>query len=369
MFFRIKALDTLFFRNGTPFTAGSDYFAESLFPPLPSVYRGAMRTCYFTHHPDELDKAGEEGDPTGNAEIGFTCIKKEDEAETLWFPLPMDMGFRKTSDGVFLQSTELRPIENVSSYPLKYVLKAPESKKLKQKERSFWIKKGSLEAYLNGDDGHFPFCGISDFVAVEHKTGIMIDSSTNTVKEGMFYQIPLSRPLPGISLIVEVNGLELPEQALIKLGGESKAAVLLKESSSNISSFSINVEEAGERCFKLYFSSPAIFHKGWIPDWLEKNENNFEGIFTNEERSVTLRLLAASTGRAVGVGGFDMKKRRPKKMQYAVPAGSVYYFELLKGTFADVLKLFHQKCISDSLSEEGFGYCFVGKIRGGIPRV
>lgn len=44
MFYAIDAVDTLFFRNGAPFDAGLNHAASSAFPPLPSVYAGALRT-------------------------------------------------------------------------------------------------------------------------------------------------------------------------------------------------------------------------------------------------------------------------------------------------------------------------------------
>ncbi len=55
-----------------------------------------------------------------------------------------------------------------------------------------------------------------------------------------------------------------------------------------------------------------------------------------------------------------MAKRKPKPMFKAVPAGSVYFFELLEGN-ANQLEKFHQKSISDIYPEQGFGICYIGK--------
>ena len=112
------------------------------------------------------------------------------------------------------------------------------------------------------------------------------------------------------------------------------------------------------------------------------DENRLEGMFTFKERQVKVRLLAACVGRYIPCGGFGFDKEEdryhPREMRFAVPAGSVYYFELLSGTFADAVKLFHGKCMSDyreskgfeypkykkyRYCDRGFGYALVGKLR------
>lgn len=71
------------------------------------------------------------------------------------------------------------------------------------------------------------------------------------------------------------------------------------------------------------------------------------------------------------------RQYRPRELRYAVPAGSVYYFKLLKGSFEDAVKLFHGKCISEyrenmgfeyqvfnrsRYCDRGFGYALLGKV-------
>lgn len=64
-------------------------------------------------------------------------------------------------------------------------------------------------------------------------------------------------------------------------------------------------------------------------------------------------------------------------MRYAVPAGSVYYFELIQGSFGDAVSLFQGNCISEyrenlgfdyqvfnrsRYCDRGFGYALVGRL-------
>ena len=57
-----------------------------------------------------------------------------------------------------------------------------------------------------------------------------------------------------------------------------------------------------------------------------------------------------------------MLKGRPKPMKRAVPAGSVYYFELLEGDLEKVKDLMHCRSISEYNAEQGFGISFVGRV-------
>ena len=59
-----------------------------------------------------------------------------------------------------------------------------------------------------------------------------------------------------------------------------------------------------------------------------------------------------------------MAKNRPKPMRRAVPAGSVYYFQLADNNSATRVKeAFHLKNISDLLPEEGFGLAILGEVK------
>ena len=49
MIIQIDPLDTLFFRNGKPFTMGEETWADAVFPPYPSVVYGALRSAYFSN--------------------------------------------------------------------------------------------------------------------------------------------------------------------------------------------------------------------------------------------------------------------------------------------------------------------------------
>lgn len=63
----------------------------------------------------------------------------------------------------------------------------------------------------------------------------------------------------------------------------------------------------------LYLATPTLFDDGWRPPF-----GPDEGV----------KLSAAAVGRPIAFGGWDLKKRSPKPIRSAVPAGSVYYYRI-----------------------------------------
>ena len=92
----LDALDTLFFRDGKPFSMGDDVWADGIFPPSPSVFYGAIRSIYFSENIDKLElTATINNDPTKDLIIKgiFFSIN-----EKPYFPLPMDLVKEKNSE-------------------------------------------------------------------------------------------------------------------------------------------------------------------------------------------------------------------------------------------------------------------------------
>lgn len=129
---------------------------------------------------------------------------------------------------------------------------------------------------------------------------------------------------------------------------------------------------AQEGRFKIYFITPAIFKNGWYPDFLSRQNGDYlEGNLPNT--SLRVRLVGACVGRTIPVGGFDIKKKHPKEIQKAVPAGSVYFFQFInwnswtdeqrKSNASLLLDNFFYKSLADRTQpywKEGFGLPLIG---------
>ena len=87
-FISIKANDTLFFRDGRPFSMGDDSFASSIFPPPPSVIYGALRTAYMSNKCENGVDLNEWIPKTEALEL--TSILLHDK-ENVYFPMPEDL--------------------------------------------------------------------------------------------------------------------------------------------------------------------------------------------------------------------------------------------------------------------------------------
>lgn len=355
---RIKPLDTLFFRDGKPFTMGEDNQADSIFPPPPSVLYGSLRTAYFAAHPDELGKADGPGDPTGSLKItALWMIVKNAKAEEACLPMPLDLAAQEKDLKEDKTDCPVTPLgqsqlgSGCSLSPLPQILSGDLN--------TVSIPRGALiiselNKYLAGDTGKLTARPLNRHIIKEPKVGIAKDRITGaSSREGKIYQANMIR-LDDLELAVSFTGLDLPAHGLLKLGGEARPASYDKADPPGIPA-----PNGDAKSFRLYLAAPAFFSNGWLPSWVDPA--TLTGSFGN----LKLKITTAALGRAINIGGFDMKENKPKPMRRAVPEGSVYYFEILEGKFSDATEAFHGKSVSelDNSSAQGFGLSYVGAIK------
>lgn len=158
-----------------------------------------------------------------------------------------------------------------------------------------------------------------------------------TLPEGEQWQIPLSK-----------------EKIVHPLGGARRLAIwqpienddhwVMPEELTN------RMADAERIC--MYVATPAIFAGGWLPRWL--NNDQYTGNIPGT--SLFVRLRGATIGRWQAVSGWSYELRGPKPIRRLVPAGSVYFFEVLKGD-PTVLRELWLQSLSDEVSDayDGFG--------------
>jgi len=364
MIVEIDALDTLFFRDGKPFTMGDETWADATFPPYPSVIYGALRSAYFADHIDIFHKLNQEGkldsedDPTKKLKIRNLLIKINDGC---YFPAPFDCVKDKDTNENRLSILHLQSSKGiVSSYPaLDKLLVYPDVDKKIENVTGAVLNDVYFRDYLCSTSEELPYLKINDYIIDEPKIGIGISNVTHTSETGKLYRINMkrlkSRNGAKTSIVVDFDGLNIDNNSFVKLGGEGKATYL-RRYDTNIDIVPPKFEQ-NEKQFKMILTTPAIFTNGWLPEWIDKKtlEGDYNGL--------QLKLLAAAIGKPVNIGGFDMKAKRPKAMYRAVPAGSVYYFEIAEGDINEVVAIFHQRSISDVYPEKGFGVSYIGCAR------
>jgi CRISPR-associated protein Cmr3 len=378
MILKIEAIDTLFFRDGKPFNMGDDTWANGIFPPLPSAFFGAIRTAYFSKYPEKLNLANTEQDPTKELKIKGIYLLKGTKPQ---FIIPseivekeLETENQKKESIIFYTTTvctdELfcSSLLSINTYSEK--IETPKG----------FIERGLFESYLKDTFKESKdYYSLEGYISKEYKTGIGRQNISRTTEDGKLYRVQLNRPeviekanngeirRAKTFFLVDINVEELGDNFLpnfIKLGGENKLASCTKYEKE------INLEKLPlSNKFKLYLQTPAIFEKkhngrkegGWLPDCFvyDETQKAYVGVWKN----VKLKLLSAFINGTICVGGFDVKEKQPKAMYRAVPAGSVYHFEVLDQTDSNTIySIFGNpnEPLSDILCEQGFGLSFVG---------
>jgi len=369
MIIKIDALDTLFFRDGKPFSMGENHWTDSIFLPNPSTIYGALRTAYFSQNIEVFQDLKKNNLLNSDKDLTKKLIIKNLfyrlNSGSYCYSMPRDLIKLKDIPNEERKDEEkakkykvysLDTIENHgnNSNPLKYLLY--HNKHVQGIEGGI-LESGDLNNYINGDTNDLKTCKLNDYYADEAKVGIGINKSTKTSKDSKLYRIDMLR-LKNISLVVDFEGFKLKDKDIIKLGGERKYANYEKLDKYDISEGEIERPSLLNNGFKLCLLTPALSEKGWVPCSI----NEDEGFVMRNER-FEIKLVAAAVGKYGLVGGYDMAKNKAKPMLKSVPAGSTYYFEIIRGDEKEIIEHFHLKSLSDIKPEEGYGIVVVAKWR------
>jgi len=353
--------DVWLFRDARAFSGGEDHWASSFFPPTPLTVQGIVRSkvlmdsgvsleAYQRRFPEAqslIQQIGHGANDFGQLTLRGPYVAQraqEGGRATLkrYYPLPADVARLESGELVILaplggdvpfvanwppDAPSLRPLWCVTSQSLK----EPEGR---------WLDEKEMQAYLEGKP---PQKLVSDkaLFVTEHRPGIRRKHNTGTTEDGYLYEVGFIRPKPGVGLEVEITGIPdwEPAKGVLGVGGEARAGYyeLWPERE-----YPFPVKLEGR--FKVYFATPAIFERGWQPD-------NWGRFF----HGGTVHLAAAAVGRLQPIGGWDMVRRWHKPIRYAVPAGSVYYFEA-EGTIT-----YDGAAVSDAYDKIGFGQILIGR--------
>ncbi len=166
-----------------------------------------------------------------------------------------------------------------------------------------------------------------------------------------------SRDMP-FQLALRVNRADdIDFSSAIPLGAERRLAILSDEKNvpENLWNYPENIQKklTSSQFIRLQLATPAIFNKGWYPDWL--TETNDAGRLTGRvphSDGVEVELCAAAIGRYAPISGYTYGKSKApndgestqsiyvnvKATKKMVPAGSVYFFKVLQGNAAALAK-------------------------------
>jgi CRISPR-associated protein Cmr3 len=374
----VEPQDVLLFRESRPFTAGESSWARSVFPPLSLPFLGALRSKAIVERGvsfDDYGNAVRERDATQDAQtlrdqiggfddygplraFGPFPARKDKDADRLdlYFPVPANLADREVREAGGERGdlpVRLTPEETPSWPRIKTNAPHGASKPLHfwtsdepagEPERALLLEK-PLSNYLEGQKDVF-WESDGKLQERERRVGIALGGQ-RTVREGLLYTVEFIRmieknfeanksdPAKCTGFAIGLRGMECTglldaETKLLTLGGESRAASYEEaELSSNATTLlsGRQVVEALEesRRFVLYLATPAVFEKGWRPDFLGDPDD--AGEFRHTLGDLSFRLIAASAQKPTPLGGWDLGRGRPRTMYRALPAGAVYVFE------------------------------------------
>lgn len=349
VYIRIKPGDTLFFRDGFSFKIGLNNYLQSLDIPYPSVFYGAifsaiLRQGKCTDIKEEIKNKKIESNLGEIFKIDDIYLYDEIENE-IFIHSPLDIFYNDY-------------MKKIGEYDIKnQIFNSPEDDidKFKRADDSFIKVHDLIKYYSENNIKDIELYPKKHFFNKYQKTGITINKDSRTAKDKCMYRIDMTEFCDkkfSYLLKCEINSGKIDfRNDIVRLGGESKLAAFthtFKELDviNEIEKFYKNTTIEGNK-IKVILTSPMIM----CDDKYNKLKSD--------------RIKVAVTGKPNYIGGYDMASRQKRKMQKAIPSGSVLIVQddSFDGKKICDIKL---KLIQDSqLSFKGFGSTIIVPFRRG----
>ncbi len=390
----LAPIDTLFFRDGSPFNLGETGQMEVKggFPPHPTSIVGALRAILARHAPveDKWAGVGKWSDAIENILGNYEDLKTLRfqgpylfYKNTVLFPTPLQIVQKTLDDGKKSYITCLLPSKTFYNTDLGKEVHLPTESQI-SKAKSGSLKR--LGGYLKGEQMALVLKGqlpqqeqiISELCLwhSEDKIGIKRNEE-RTTSEDSLYQIQHSRLQMGVSLGVSVEGLSdswgLPDTCITTLGGEARMVEIVscqENFAKSIEALKPDklVDNGDHWLYTVTLITPADFNTEKLSMW-QFNWNTSKKPLTSyasesiiEEQLAILRgeVVSACLGKPILIGGWNSIGRRPLDLKPCVPAGSTWFLKAAKAETngEDILKQ-HGKHIG-LRTEWGYGQILIG---------
>ncbi|RMG10521.1 MAG: type III-B CRISPR module-associated protein Cmr3 [Deltaproteobacteria bacterium] len=332
MTFSLEPLDTCFFRDGRPFTAGdsAQWEVAGTFPPPPPTLVGALRAALARGNgwngegrwPEALDAVlGSGYEDLGALHFRGPFVLKDDAP---LFPVPRHL-LGRVSEGGWVPEALLRPGEPVAC-DLGPEVRLPELPAGVDEPASLkggahlWCSREGLEAVLAG---RLPqkeqILSAAALWAEEGRVGLERDRTTRTAVEGRLYSAVHVRPARGVALGMVVENLPedfwVPDGELVPLGGESRLAACRRLPIDLGVGEGVRAKLARLRRGVAVALTPVLLDQA-----VYQGEVPMEGL-------PGTRVVSACLERPLRIGGWNGLERRPLPMASALPPGSVLFWE------------------------------------------
>jgi CRISPR-associated protein Cmr3 len=372
--FTIQPHDAAVARDGRPFAAGLRM--KSLSWLYPSVVAGSLRTL--------MGKAADPAFPPEQVER-LKEIRVQGPLplanRELFFPAPLDLAIdAKTSRCIGARPRPVREGDRSNLPTGLDPVMLPEEIEEDFKPTAppaFWACGRMMAWLLNASGQGFaipdgpeppqrraPASGYLDAPAQEERTHTAVASDTSTAEESMLFQTVGLRFDEEVSLAARAETGNRFAAALAALdtihplGGERRLAHWQTVATDAWNCPDDMRTALGDMTpgakVRMVLATPALFDGGWRPGWLDAKTlcGTPPGLHHCE-----LKLKGASVGRWQAISGYslEMGKTGPKEMRRLAPAGSVYFFELVGRSAAELADRW-LKPVSDRPADQGDGF-------------
>ncbi|MBH8599290.1 type III-B CRISPR module-associated Cmr3 family protein [Thermoactinomyces sp. CICC 10523] len=379
-----RALDTFFFRDGTPFHAEEPGVApQGVFPPPIFTLQGAIRAA-MAHWksgwapgkdwPEELGKSEEKGlteaekrrrwampDDLGQLRLVGPYLRINGKK---FYPAPLILIGRKKQEEMKAdwELTRLVPDCFVHASDLGKDVFFPVPEKIIPNGRLVegWLDREGMEAVLSGK---VPAAAGSILLPEEkwkpeRRVGIKRNRQTRTAEQSYLYTLTHVRPDREVEVVVEVSGLGEKWQPtgaqVIPLGGEGRLAEVTVESAKGDSDFPRMPDSFSVQGDTLRFTVSLLTPARYV-DMEQAVRHGPPEIRVALESA---RCVSASIGKAIQVGGWNVKVNWPRTLLSFLPAGSTWFYEAPLRESAKLFEL--HGTLTGELQSYGLGQIVIG---------
>ena len=352
--------------------------ATGWFPPRPGTVYGALRSAYIHRYGDfpsfyegrEPEIKQWMGTPEEVGDFSIRAVWLYD-AQGAVLPLPLDYQVVKTKEGECALPLILRREEDAEHWAsdgTAWRLYASVDKKSASSEDAYlgeseWREKAAFHHEISS------IARAERWLQKEPKIGIARDAHTMRAREGMLYQMPMHRfreergkNTTGLLVLCD-RAPSFDDIRYVLLGGEGRPWHLTPLQRDRLVYSEAEeeklIQQIREReMARIILLTPAIWKRGTRPACYDET--------TQELRlpgDLRVKLLTAAVGRPLVIGGWDMKKNRPKQRKFAVPAGSVLVVKVKREQAERLVRTIHSTKLTDELGHEGYGCAVCGVLK------
>ncbi|MBW1973904.1 MAG: type III-B CRISPR module-associated protein Cmr3 [Deltaproteobacteria bacterium] len=347
--FFIEPNDTLFFRGGDPMGMGESHDIDFRFPPGKETFIGAVRSWLlalyckrFKRYINECKNCeklkeckikeivGKSSDKPKFNLYGPLLVKKEKNSLIPLFVPPKNIFVDNNYNTIKLLPVKVPGITDLEDLYLPFHKSVEDSEPI----NGYLTDKGmekivSKNGKINLKDN---IISNENIYSIEERVGIALERRTRKTKERMIYFTRHIRFKQDIGFYIEIEGADnlLPDKGIIALGGENRTCDIYKVKPIKLP----NTKKIENNKISLItlFPQKININKGIFPSWIDEKR---EGIIPNT--MVKVKVVSIFSDKPEYVGGFDMVKKMSKPIEPYIPAGTVYFSEIIEGNKEELL--------------------------------